>query len=350
MSGTDPWKTAFRSPCFFGPPGTLFRPPRRAGTDTGTDLGKGFFLYARFFLPFCLFFAFLGFYLYVTAFPLCFTAFLPLVSGRILGKTCKTAVLWYPPGLFWLYFRPFSLSRPRHVAAKEVRSRLSEGPLMTAYAPAAFLRMTDIGTRRLPSYRTDSWKKPLFLRFSDYPPFIPSFLGFSRFFILISPLSFLFRCCLTASVGISVTGSILSAHGYLPGTAGRRSPLRRTDSRKSLLLLILLDYPYGSCPLFGFLLPFFRFPPWLRSINYLTTSSGLSLWLPVPLHIPPGGGKILCSSFPLIGRILGRGISLPAIPFQQFSWFLFPNPKRPNVHSPAVYFFIPHIYIMGSIL
>lgn len=126
MSGTDPWKTAFRSPCFFGPPGTLFRPPRRAGTDTGTDLGKGFFLYARFFLPFCLFFAFLGFYLYVTAFPLCFTAFLPLVSGRILGKNCKIAVLWYPPGLFWLYFRPFSLSRPRHVVAETLRLRLSE--------------------------------------------------------------------------------------------------------------------------------------------------------------------------------------------------------------------------------
>ena len=112
MSGTDPRKTALRSPCFFGPPGTFFRPPRRAGTDTGTDLGKGFLLYARFFLPFCLFFAFLGFYLYVTAFPLCFTSFLPLVSGRILGKTCKTAVLRSPPGLSWLYFRPFPFPDP----------------------------------------------------------------------------------------------------------------------------------------------------------------------------------------------------------------------------------------------
>lgn len=150
MSGTDPWKPAFRSPCFFGPPGTLFRPPRRAGTDTGTDLGKGFFLYARFFLPFCLFFAFLGFYLYVTAFPLCFTAFLPLVSGRILGKTCKTAVLRSPPGLFWLYFRPFSLSWPRHVVAATLRLRLAEGFSIAVCALTTSFRMINNGTGRLP--------------------------------------------------------------------------------------------------------------------------------------------------------------------------------------------------------
>ncbi len=112
MSGTDPWKPAFRSPCFFGPPGTLFRPPRRAGTDTGTDLGKGFFLYARFFLPFCLFFAFLGFYLYVTAFPLCFTAFLPLVSGRILGKPVKPLFYGLLRGCFGCIFALFPFPGP----------------------------------------------------------------------------------------------------------------------------------------------------------------------------------------------------------------------------------------------
>ena len=191
---------------------------------------------------------------------------------------------------------------------------------------------------------------PSFPCFSDYPPIISIFYTFfSPFFLISLPYS-RFRRLLTASVGTPVTDSVLSAYGYLPGTAGCHSPLRRTDSRKSLLSLILLDYPYGSCFLFGFLLPSFRFPPWLRPISCLTASAGLSLWLPVPLHIPPGSGYISCDGFPLIGRILGRGISLPAIPFQQFSLFLSSNPKHLIFHSPVMYFFIPHIYIMGNML
>lgn len=157
---------------------------------------------------------------------------------------------------------------------------------------------------------------PSFPCFSDYPPIISIFYTFFSLFFLISLPYFCFRRYLVASAGTSVTDSVLSAYGYLPGTTGCHPPLRRTDSRKSPLSLILLDYPYGSCFLFGFFLPSFRFPPWLRSISYLTASAGLSLWLPVPLHIPPGDGKILCSGFPLIGRILGRGMFIPTIPFQ----------------------------------